>query len=349
MKNIQTKMALLLGLFIISLACEETTTVDQVLEEVGTGAVLRTRDETNNLVFNDETKSFTPESNYVLFLEEQDEENGALLESVDIFVNFQDNSTEEADDTDITTEETLLQTLSASDFSEGERGLPVITLTYTADQLVEITGIDESQIFGKDRFEFRMVLALTNGQSYTNTDVGGPVTGGAYFAAPFEYFPVVACAITESLAGEHTFVSTEIESAPGAGGECSGNPVTGTVTWSETDDAGVYSSTDMSFGQFEDCYTNRGKAAGEDITIEWDCTSLTPDGEVYLNEDGEVIPNDDDEDEAFTYTYDIVTVAGPLMTIEFTSSAGDRGTVELTRAGGLDWPEIFLENNDDED
>ena len=349
MKKNQIKIAFFLGIFALSVACEETTTVDEVLDEVGTGAILRTRDETNNLVYDDETKAFTEDSEYSLILEEQDEEGGALLQSVDIFVNFQDNSTEEADDTDITTEETLLQTLSASDFTQGERGLPETSLSYTADELVAATGIDESQVFGKDRFEFRLVLTLTNGEVYTNTDVGGPVSGGSYFASPFEYFPVVACAITESLAGVHTYEATNLASAPGAGGECSGNPVTGTVTWTETDDAGVYSSSDMSFGQFEDCYTNRGKAAGEDITIEWDCTSLSPDGEVYLNEDGQVIPNDDDEDEAFTYSYDIVEVTGPTMIINFSSSAGDRGTVALTRQGGADWPAIFLENNDDED
>ncbi|MGB6151364.1 MAG: hypothetical protein WBG48_05180, partial [Pricia sp.] len=59
MKNMNSKTALLLGLSIITLSCEETTTVDQVLDEVGTGAVLRTRDEINNLVFDDVEKAFT--------------------------------------------------------------------------------------------------------------------------------------------------------------------------------------------------------------------------------------------------------------------------------------------------
>ncbi|WP_394747237.1 hypothetical protein [Spongiimicrobium salis] len=313
--------------------------VDQILEGVGTGAILRTRSETNNLVFNDVTRTFDAGSNYALTIEEQDEEEGALLESVEIFVAYRDNSGGE-----MTTQEVPLQTLMASDFTTGERGLPEASVSYTSDQLVSTTGITESMVVGKDRFEFRLVLNLTNGEVFSNNDVGGPVSGGSFFSAPFEYFPEVACSITESLAGTHTYVTSNIDSAPGAGGMCSGGNVMGTVTWTEVE-PGEYSSSDMSFGQFEDCYTIRGPAAGEDITIVWDCTLLTPDGEVYLDEDGVVTPNDDNDDQEFTYSYTITNVTGPDMTIDFSSSAGDRGTVVITREGGADWPAIFTANN----
>ena len=330
----------------LMMACDaDNKVIDDVLAGVSTGAVIRTIDEDNNLVYNDVTTSFAAGSTFSLTLEEQDEEGGDLLESLEIYVNFDDNSTAAAGDTDMTTEEVLLQTLSAADFSIGPRNLPQTSVSYTSDELVTATGIDESMIIGKDRFEFRLVLALTNGEVYSVNDVGGPVSGGSYFASPYEYFPVIACSITENLAGTHTYVTSEIVSAPGAGGDCSGNIISGSVTWSETDDPGVYSSTDMSFGQFEDCYDVRGKAAGEDITIEWDCTNLTPDGEIYLDEDGVVVPTDDTEDTAFTYSYSITNVTGAVMTIEFSSSAGDRGTVEITREGGLDWPVIFTANN----
>ncbi|WP_343485506.1 hypothetical protein [Allomuricauda sp. d1] len=343
MKRYYSKIAIV-GLALIAFfACEtDDKVVDGILEEVGTGAVIRTIDEDNDLVFNDETDSFDPGSAYTLVLEEQDEEGGALLESVEIYVNFDDNS---EGGTDISTSEVLLQTLQASDFSAGDRGLPQVTVSYTSDELVSATGIDESLVIGKDRFEFRLVLTLTNGEVYTNSDVGGPVSGGAYFSAPFEYFPVIACSITESLAGTHTYATTDVISAPGAGGNCSGLPLAGTVTWTEVE-PGEYSSSDMSFGQYEDCYPGvRGPAAGEDITIVWDCTDLNPDGEVYLNEDGEVVATDDDAEEEFTYSYTITDVTGPVMTIEFSSSSGDRGTVALTREGGEDWPVIFTANN----
>ncbi len=347
MKKYINKIAVLsLALGVICSCDDDEKVVDQILEEVGTGAVLRTIDEDNDLVFNDETDSFDAGSAYTIILEEQDAEGGALLQSVDIFVNFDDNSPviSGTDTLLISTSEVPLQTLSAADFSQGDRGLPQTTVSYTSDELIAATGIDESLVIGKDRFEFRMVLTLTNGEVYTNTDVGGPVSGGSYFSAPFEYFPVIACSITESLAGTHSYVATNIIPAPGGGGDCSGGDLAGTVTWSETDDEGVYASSDMSFGQFDDCYDGRGAATGEDITIEWDCTNLAPDGEVYLK-DGVVIPDDDDEDEEITYNYSITNVSGPEMTIEFANSAGDRGTVVLTREGGVDWPVIFTANN----
>lgn len=344
MKNIY-KITISAAAISLLMACDaDNKVIDDVLEDVSTGAIIRTIDEDNDLVYNDITASFAAGSAYSLTLEEQDEEGGDLLESLEIYVNFDDNSTTAPGDTDMTTEEVLLQTLSAADFSIGSRDLPQTSVSYTSDELVTATGIDESLIIGKDRFEFRLALTLTNGEVYSVNDVGGPVSGGSYFASPFEYFPVVACSITESLAGTHSYTTSEIIAAPGAGGTCVDDVVTGTVTWSETDDLGVYSSTDMSFGQFENCYEVRGKAAGEDITIEWDCTNLNPDGEIYLDDDGVVVPTDDTEEESFTYSYTITNVTGPVMTIAFSSSAGDRGTVELTKEEG-DWPVIFTANN----
>ncbi|QLG46077.1 hypothetical protein [Costertonia aggregata] len=343
MKKYINKIAIIGSALCIAYSCDtDEKVVDEILAQVGTGAVLRTIDEDNELVFNDETDAFDAGSAYTIVLEEQDEEGGALLESVEIFVNFDDNS---EGGTDMSTTEVSLQTLAASDFTTGDRGLPQTTVSYTSDELIAATGIDESLVVGKDRFEFRMVLTLTNGEVYTNTDVGGPVSGGSYFSAPFEYFPVIACSITESLAGTHSYVATGIIPAPGGGGACSGGDLSGTVTWSETDDEGVYTSSDMGFGQFDDCYTGRGPATGEDIEIEWDCTNLSPDGEVYLKE-GVVIPSDDDEDAEVTYSYTITNVSGADMTIEFANSAGDRGTVVLTREGNVDWPVIFTANND---
>ena len=247
----------------------------------------------------------------------------------------------------MTTSEVALQTVEASEFSTGDRGLPQVTVSYTSDELISATGIDESMVVGKDQFRFRLVLNLTNGETFSNNDVGGPVSGGSFFAAPFEYAPVIECTITESLAGTHTYVTTDVRPAPGGGGLCSGGDLNGSVTWTEgTALSGVLTTSDMSFGQYEDCYVGRGPATGEDIEIEWDCTLLTPDGEVFINSAGAVVPNDDTGSPAeITFSYNITDVTGPDMTIEFSSSTGDAGTVVITREGGADWPVIFTANN----
>ncbi|MEM1003698.1 MAG: hypothetical protein AAGH46_13715, partial [Bacteroidota bacterium] len=236
--------------------------------------------------------------------------------------------------------------------------------SYTSDELIAATGIDESMIVGKDRFEFRLLLTLTNGEEYSNDDVGGPVSGGAYFSSPFEYFPEVLCSITEDLSGTHSYVTTVETVAPGQTppDDENGDPVAvacdlsegadpvvvmGEVTWTTVDGTpGEYTSTDLGFGQFSSCFPGRGPATGNDITIVWDCTNLTPDGEVYIK-DSVVIPDDDDEDRAFSYGYTITSVVGAEMTIEFSNALGDSGTVVLTREGDEAWPPIFLSNNDD--
>ena len=357
MKTYNNKIAIL-GVALATLfACDtDDKIVDGILEDVGTGAIIRTIDEDNDLVYNDVTASFDAGSAYTLVLEEQDEEDGALLQSVEVFVNFDDMSTTGGGN-DMTTTEVPLQTLEASAFSTGDRGLPQITVSYTSAELVTATGIDESLIIGKDRFEFRLVLNLTNGETFTNTDVGGPVSGGAFFSAPFEYFPVIECSITENLAGTHSYVVSNARPAPGSGDTCSGGDIMGSVTWTEAS-SGKYTSSDLSFGQFLDCSERegdlpggaitlvRGAATGEDIEIEWDCTQLNPDGEVY-SDDGVIVPNDDDDpDTEITFNYEITDVTGAVMTIDFTSSQGDGGTVELTREGGVDWPVIFTANNE---
>lgn len=349
MKNIY-KTTICAALVALLASCEaDEKIVDQVLAQTTTGAVVRTRSQSNRLVYNDITASFAPASTFSLTLEVQDEEGGALLDQVEIFVNFDDNS---EGGPDMSTPEVLLQTLVPTDFTQGSRGLPETSVSYTSDELVTITGIDEALIVGKDRFEFRLVLTLTNGQVYTNTDVGGPVSGGAYFSAPFEYFPVINCSITEDLSGDHTFVATNIVSAPGAGGECSGNDLSGTVTWSPFLNAsgavvpGRYVSSDMSFGQFEDCYTVRGPATGTGISLIWDCTQINSSGSVFLNSAGAVQPGSAGRARSFTYTFAITNVTGPDMTVDFSSSAGDRGTAVITREGGVDWPVIFTANNE---
>ncbi|EIJ38863.1 hypothetical protein JoomaDRAFT_1864 [Galbibacter orientalis DSM 19592] len=341
MKKIRYIVVGVLGLiFGVSSCSTDDKIVDEVLSNVGTGAILRTISQDNSLLYNDEEKMFEPNSKYTLILEEQDAQKGDLLESVEVYVKYKATDAERFPQGG---QELLLEKLSVSDFSEGDRELPVTTVSYSSKTLVEALGIDESKIQGEDRFEFRLVLMLTNGEVFTNTDVGGPVSGGSYFLSPFEYFPIIKCAITESLAGTHTYETINAKAAPGGDGVCSGNILTGEVVWTEKQ-SGTYASSDMSFGQFEDCYTNRGKATGNGISIVWDCTSLNPVGDVYIDEEG-MVTTKDKAQRSLSYNYSIIKVEGSEMTIKFSNAAGDGGQVLVTREGGKNWPEIFSRNN----
>lgn len=341
MKKMRYIVLGVLGLIFGMSSCStDDKIVDEVLNNVGTGAILRTLSQTNDLVYNDDERAFNPSSKYTLVIEEQDAQGGNLLESMEVYVKFNATDAERFPEKG---REVLLEKLSVSDFSEGDRELPVTTVSYSSKVLVEALGIDESKIQGEDRFEFRLVLTLTNGEVYTNTDVGGPVSGGSYFSSPFEYFPTIKCAITESLAGTHTYQTINTKAAPGGDGACSGNTLTGEVVWTKKK-PGTYASSDMSFGQFEDCYINRGKAAGNGISIVWDCTSLNPVGDVYIDGEG-MVTTKDKAQRSLSYNYSIIKVEGSEMTIKFSNAAGDGGQVLVTREGGKNWPEIFSRNN----
>ena len=96
---------------------EENITV-VVQDTVETGAVLRTIAITSN-----EFPLEVP-SNFIIEIEEQDEFEGDLLQSVDIFATFSDNSEGDGDTTGANFNEFSLGTIDASEFTDGPFGLP---------------------------------------------------------------------------------------------------------------------------------------------------------------------------------------------------------------------------------
>jgi len=345
MKNIYKYLSLLLiGLFFPNCSGDDKT-VDIVLDQVTSGAVLRTRGITNNLSYNDVNKQFEEGSDYTLEIEEQDAEGGALLFEVQIFAGFVENTRVDTngdgvineDDDDLSIDEQLIRTLTTADFETGERGLPETVINFTAEELVSFTGIDESLIEGGDDFSLSFIISLTDGRTFSADDANGNVSGGSYFSSPYEYRTSVSCSITESLAGTYAYTITELTSAPGGTSNCPEAPLTGEVTWTETDTDGELETTDISFGQFGSCYaeTFTEDSELEDILVVWDCTNLIAEGTITAED------ADGDETE-FTYTYSITEVSGADLTMEISSSAGDRATVIVTRPDGLDWPDLFV-------
>lgn len=132
-------------------------------------------------------------SQWTIIIEEVDEKDGALLESVEVYVTFKDNTSGNGT---ITRPEALIRTLSASDFAEDETsGLPRHTLTVTAQEAVTAVGggMTLADVQGKDSFEFRLVLELTNGKTFTNNQSSGDVSGGSFYKSPFFYRCDVVC------------------------------------------------------------------------------------------------------------------------------------------------------------
>ncbi|WP_271782906.1 hypothetical protein [Aquimarina algiphila] len=324
-------------------------TVDVILDSVTSGGVLRTIDIDNNLIYNDLLLEFDEGANYTLTLEEQDNQNGELLDQIEIYARFVENTRIDTnmdgviddDDDDLSTEEGLIRTLTASDFQPGERGVPISVITFTADEFLTFTGVDESKLQGKDDFAIRFVLKLKDGRTFSVDDANGNVSGGSYFSSPYTYRTTIGCTITETLAGTYSYEVIDLTSAPGEISSCNETMFpNGEVTWAETEDRGEYTTTDLSFGQFNNCYAGIFNTVNlSKGTIIWDCTKLVADGEIIVEEDTS-------DEEEFTYTYKITQIMGTDITIDFSNSAGDRGTVVLTRPDSKTWPVLFKAEDD---
>ncbi len=122
------------------------------------------------------------------------------------------------------------------------------------------------------------------------------------------------------IGGTFDYVSTNF--VRGDGGSCSETGATGTVTWSVSGD-GRYTTSDASFGLFATCYGD-DPATGPSVLDT--CERLSTSGSDQYGD---------------TYTYSIVEINGPVMTLNWSNTYGDAGTVVLTRQDGNDWPPLY--------
>lgn len=148
------------------------------------------------------------------------------------------------------------------------------------------------------------------------------------------------CPITEDLSGTHTYVQYNMQYGDGNGTSTgTGYPgtITGTVTWTEAPpgegqepgSVGVYSLDDASFGLYGEIYDDDPAVGPDGAFFTWVCREFLFSGS---------------DQYADTFTYNIISVNGPVMIFTWTNTWGDGGTVELTREGGADWPEVFQTN-----
>ena len=190
MKKISILFLSAITLGIVTTSCTgEDNTVDTVLGDVTNGAVLRTISIiSNEIPIGDDTALFSIE------IEEQDNQEGALLESVDVYTTFADGSPDDGDSTGATTTEVFLFNIPASEFTPGPFGLPRTTITIPATTLIAAVGLTNDGLFGGDTFTTRLSLNLTDGRIFSVNNAGGIITGG-FFNSPFQYVTPVVCPV----------------------------------------------------------------------------------------------------------------------------------------------------------
>jgi len=183
MKNV-IKIILSLLLVVSFNACEDSNnTIDQVVAGTETGGILRTIEVLNNTL-----NSSIPSTEFAVTIEEQDEQDGGLLKSVDVYVSIKDLTPENG----TTVAEAFVKTIDASEFTSGPLGLPRATIRATFGEAQAAMGLTSTMFFPGDLFIFELRLNLTDGRTYGAESATSIISGG-FFASPFTYNTLLLC------------------------------------------------------------------------------------------------------------------------------------------------------------
>lgn len=187
------------------------------------------------------------------------------------------------------------------------------TLSFDAETVAKAAGIDLADL--KGRLDFNAQVTREDGTIFTFNDFTGDLNNpGQRQAMQFS----VSLVCPSDLAGTLDYVQTNMVAN---GTPCGQSSISGTVTWTETG-PGLYATDDASFGQFGDCY---GDTPAAGLSINDSCDLIS------------VVGSDQYGD---AYTYNIISIDGPTLTLEWTNTFQDGGTVVLTRQDGKDWPQL---------
>ena len=189
--KINTKFFAVLGLIsLMFTSCDEgDAVVDDVTANTKRGAILRTVELISN-----ELPIGVADGSFMVELEVQSEENGTLVNSVEVHVGFRDNTDDVGPGTNV--DQQLFATVDKSTFTTGEFGLPRFTYSATLPEMLAFVGRTEAEITGGDQFEVRFELVLDDGRRFSFAQNSGTLTG-SYFSSPFLYTPTVICPIPD--------------------------------------------------------------------------------------------------------------------------------------------------------
>lgn len=204
MRIYKTHKFLLLTALTTSLffSCTEADNViDEVTDGTTRGAVLRTVQVVSN-----ELPIGTDGAAFAVDLEIQDVENGDLVETMDVFVSFRDNTIAEGG-TDFSKAEVAIGTVPRSAFAQGPI-LPRTSYSLGLAAMQSALGLADSNVDGGDQFVIRFELVLTDGRTFSRVNNTATITG-SFFASPFVYTATVVCPPTPPASGTWLFSLTD--------------------------------------------------------------------------------------------------------------------------------------------
>jgi hypothetical protein len=282
------------------------------------GVAVQTSVNFANLTYNLDASTFT------LSLEANDHGNGKFLQKIESYVSFRKNTgVPVANQTETTP--VLFKTFEPSSLTTSAIGLPQLDFSTTLSEIRTKLNISPTQYSGGDQFFVLFKYYMTDGRVYSNNNSSATVIGGSYNRSPFKYTLNIVCPISESLAGSHTYVLSNVIKGSGATGAPFAGTSTGTVVWGDTTTPGLYTTSDLGFGQFALAWGDT-PAVSPSARVRWFCSNI------------EAVGLDQYSD---SYSYTKISCVGPVMTIDFKNTYNDAGRVVITRQGGVNWPAIF--------
>lgn len=156
------KLLSLLSLFLILSSCseDETSPLD-FLEDAEQGALIVAVETQNNSI-----TASTATGSLEALLEYTDSEQGELLDKMNIYTTFTDQSAD-GDSSNAITTEVLLQTVEETEFEIGENNFPVFQMNISAQEFLTATNNTSTSVGSGDIFTTRLELVLTDGRTFS--------------------------------------------------------------------------------------------------------------------------------------------------------------------------------------
>ncbi|MEJ2584393.1 MAG: hypothetical protein P8Z38_04930 [Robiginitalea sp.] len=266
-------MTFLAGAALLFSACAEADKViDEVFENETRGAILRTVN-----IISGELPIGDPESTFEVELEVQSEEDGTLVEFVEVYYGFRDNTVEDGAP-DLSKDQVLAETVDSSTFTTGEFGYPRFTYSATVGEMSAVLGLSDTDVNGGDQFEIRFELVLNDGRRYSFDDNTGTLTG-SFFSSQFLYTPAIVCPVRAPTPGVWTI---EMQDSYGDGWQTNtgsgGDGLTVTLDDGTVFEVGLcspYTSAEGTFLGGSDCTPNDG-SSGTATVARFPSRSLPP-------------------------------------------------------------------------
>ncbi|WP_242202446.1 hypothetical protein [Aestuariivivens insulae] len=155
------------------------------VEEIETGVYFRSINAGGTVNLND-----LDNSAYSIQGELVTPENGTDVESIELWVEFKDRSTESGDDS---VASTFITTVSPSSLTTNSNGFLEHTFNMTIPETLTALNLDASLISGGDQFFFQVVINMADGRVFDKDSTGDSIKGELFFSSPFEYTAGVVC------------------------------------------------------------------------------------------------------------------------------------------------------------